>query len=854
MAHKVHARRNADAPSSNPHHRTHVNAAREVVYPTGAPELWLHPDLYDPSEPGAYPLSPGALNLDPAYVYQNLRPVLQSPAIDPDIQAERYVFGWLHAQGYAMRGDWWWPGVAEFVRDYDYWPLPRGINVAHYRLQNGRVYGLRWIDKGEAKARAEGRDVWTMKPARELMISSTVRAFGDLLARITEARAEVEADAHHAEYAAQLVAPLPDARVLAMIQNLAGRESSAHLHRAAVAEAGRRGLLVSVPEATVAVAEPSPKKAQRVRRPRAAAPSDATRLRDALAQRAGSVIDGGVRANKEDPRRFKSYYATLLSAAAQLGAEELAVVKEIDRGEIEVLTREPGLGRHRGLGGHSDAAILEYIVHDNLTLGVPAPPPSSRRRAGTTQKPPGGQGNFSFNPRSPRKPSAGQSLLAPTVGVLGPVAPGQDQLLVTYDDRGRIVASAGFGDAAASWTRPGDALIEALVRAHGVVHPHLTDDVYRAEVAATLRRDGPWWTAWVQTGVRSDPLRTAALRLADEFSRWYTDTSGSPERVPHVTLCGPGRAPEQFVSLRERIQAELLAAGASPGQKTWEVAGEVETAVRDARFVEALDPKYPTLRRAFERVTGVKLPRTLTATIAYFNGPRQFWVPRDVHARPPPETAAPRVTFGAFRRPKIAGDSYDLDVSRGDDVVGTIEAEVHNFSHGMSKDWRVSGYTVRLYAPEHGVDAEREFPAAGSARGAPPPEATRAAFERAKAWTRETLGAPAAPSVRRPPRAKTNGGRRAAKDAPAPLRSRATAEARARADTSGRSGLLVLAGGGFYVWYKLPGEAAPRILDRYDRRVDPRTLVPAAVVEFTSLVRQPELEVSYADIFPKGAS
>ena len=104
------------------------------------------------------------------------------------------------------------------------------------------------------------------------------------------------------------------------------------------------------------------------RRRKAAAPTitDADRLRAELARRAGSVIEQGVRVIA--PNRFKSYYATLVSAAIAVGADEASLRDEIRRGEVEVLSEEGGYGGSRGFDRSAGSAIAEYVVHDGLRL------------------------------------------------------------------------------------------------------------------------------------------------------------------------------------------------------------------------------------------------------------------------------------------------------------------------------------------------------------------------------------------------------------------------------------------------------------------------------------------------------
>lgn len=66
----------------------------------------------------------------------------------------------------------------------------------------------------------------------------------------------------------------------------------------------------------------------------------------------------------EDPE-----HVTLLAAASEawgLGRRGAyaAVEREVQRGEVEVLSRQPGLGGgHLGVGGDPDAQIVEYVVH-----------------------------------------------------------------------------------------------------------------------------------------------------------------------------------------------------------------------------------------------------------------------------------------------------------------------------------------------------------------------------------------------------------------------------------------------------------------------------------------------------------
>jgi hypothetical protein len=77
-----------------------------------------------------------------------------------------------------------------------------------------------------------------------------------------------------------------------------------------------------------------------------------------LQARQGTVIDGGVRIL--EPNRFKSYKDTLLRAVVAAGGDRDSAERELRRGEIEVLSEIPGLGRGQ--------PIIEYVIHPGLAL------------------------------------------------------------------------------------------------------------------------------------------------------------------------------------------------------------------------------------------------------------------------------------------------------------------------------------------------------------------------------------------------------------------------------------------------------------------------------------------------------
>lgn len=111
--------------------------------------------------------------------------------------------------------------------------------------------------------------------------------------------------------------------------------------------------------------EGEPKRPARVpRKPKPAAPralptrSPAQAVIDELQARQGTVIDGGVRIL--EPNRFKSYRDVLLKAVAAAGGDRMSAERELRRGEIEVLSEIPGLGRGQ--------PIIEYVVHPGLVL------------------------------------------------------------------------------------------------------------------------------------------------------------------------------------------------------------------------------------------------------------------------------------------------------------------------------------------------------------------------------------------------------------------------------------------------------------------------------------------------------
>jgi hypothetical protein len=108
----------------------------------------------------------------------------------------------------------------------------------------------------------------------------------------------------------------------------------------------------------------TPGRAPRAPRKRASPPKQppsrtaAQALIAELQARQGTVIDGGVRIL--EPNRFKSYRDTLLRAVVAAGGDRENAERELRRGEIEVLSEIPGLGRGQ--------PIIEYVVHPGLAL------------------------------------------------------------------------------------------------------------------------------------------------------------------------------------------------------------------------------------------------------------------------------------------------------------------------------------------------------------------------------------------------------------------------------------------------------------------------------------------------------
>ena len=119
----------------------------------------------------------------------------------------------------------------------------------------------------------------------------------------------------------------------------------------------RHAMAAGEPAARRRKASPSRPKAPPSSR---AAPtlSAAQALITALQARQGTVIDGGVRI--VGPNRFTSYMDTLMKAVAAAGGGRESAERELRRGEIEVVSEMPGLGRKH--------AIVEYVVHPGLVL------------------------------------------------------------------------------------------------------------------------------------------------------------------------------------------------------------------------------------------------------------------------------------------------------------------------------------------------------------------------------------------------------------------------------------------------------------------------------------------------------
>lgn len=194
-----------------------------VSWPAPDATLWMHPDVYDPADPTAYPEAPGG-----AYTaertYRDVLAQMNVSCLDPARRARALVEEWLMSQDFvrvrgggrgvpAAEGVVWMPGGKPVAlmcfgssehQGYLYTdptrPDPSGIGLSYYRLSDdGRVVGWRWDDDAEAPARAAGATAWAMRPRLRPVVQATVAALAELLVRITGARFDALGDEREAE-------------------------------------------------------------------------------------------------------------------------------------------------------------------------------------------------------------------------------------------------------------------------------------------------------------------------------------------------------------------------------------------------------------------------------------------------------------------------------------------------------------------------------------------------------------------------------------------------------------------------------------------------------------------------------